>query len=247
MNEKIEDNTIVIFPYTSNNEFVSWEEIKQIVKKETKTRDWLPKEAYRCLPLTIGNKYGFTISLPYDIALEWNGGSNPEDVSIYYTEPKEIIETKKIKIVSHIGQGIVTIITPFLLKTPKNVNLMTINPPNYILPNLTVLTGVVETDNIKFSMPINIKIQMPNIRIHAPADSPLAGVLPIPRFYADQFELKWAKDLFDENVIQKENQANTDWINYNLATQKPDGANNNQQYLKGVDVYGNRFENHQIK
>ena len=241
----IPDKTIVIFPYFGDQEPLTKDELNTIIKREGKKRDWFSPDTYRCLPITIGNQYGFTISLNYDIAIEWNGGNNPDDVTIYYGETEEIIKKKVIRISNDIGAGILTITTPFILRTPPNVNIMTINPPNYILPNITVLTGVIETDNLRLGFPFNIKIQMPNIKTIIPAGSPLAAFIPIPRYYADNFELKYADELFDEFAIKEENQAYTDWINYNKKTNAKSGVVKEKQYLKGVDIYGNAFPDHQ--
>jgi hypothetical protein len=241
----VPNNTIAIFPYSGDQKPLSKNKINTIVKREGKKRDWFPPDAYRCLPITIGNQYGFTVALNYDIAVEWNGGNAPKDVIIYYAETKENIKNKVTTISSDIGAGILTITTPFMLRTPPNVNIMTINPPNYVLPNMTVLTGVIEADNLRIGFPFNIKLQMPNIKIVIPAGSPLAAFIPIPRYYADNFELKYADELFDKSVIEEENQAYSDWINYNKKTNAQSGVVKEKQYLRGVDIYGNPFLDHQ--
>jgi len=122
---------------------------------------------------------------------------------------------------------------------------MTINPPNYVIPNITVMTGVVETDNLRRNFTFNLKIQMPNIRIELPAGTPLAAFIPIPRFYADRFNLVLATDLFNENVIEEELKAANDAKEYrnNIEPTLPD--NLSKHYFKGTDVYGNQFLNHQ--
>lgn len=241
----VPDKTIAIFPYFGNQESLTKDEINSIIKREGKKRDWFPPDAYRCLPITIGNQYGFTISLNYDIAIEWNGGNNAGDVIIYYAETQEKINSKVITISNDIGAGILTITTPFMLRTPPNVNIMTINPPNYVLPNITVLTGVIETDNLRVGFPFNIKMQMPNIKTIILAGSPLAAFIPIPRYYADSFELRYADELFDEEIIKEENKAYKDWIDYNKETNAKSGVVKEKQYLRGVDIYGNTFPDHQ--
>ncbi len=80
---------------------------------------------------------------------------------------------------------------------------MTINPPNHIIPNITVLTGVVEADNLNNPFTFNLKIQMPNLKVFIPAGTPLAGFIPIPRYYADSFSLKLAEEVLDEETMQE--------------------------------------------
>ena len=112
-------------------------------------------------------------------------------VKIFFNETEKELNKKHPRIDSHFGEGIITIGTPFILRTPPGINIMTINPPNYIIPNITVMTGVIETDNLRRNFTFNLKIQMPNIRVTVPAGTPLAGFIPIPRYFADNFELKY--------------------------------------------------------
>jgi hypothetical protein len=122
---------------------------------------------------------------------------------------------------------------------------MTINPPNYIIPNVTVMTGVVETDNIRRNFTFNLKIQIPNIQVNIPAGTPIAGFIPIPRYYADSFKLDYAEDIFDDSIIDEETEALT---NENLQREYIDPAlpnGVNKFYFKGQDIYGNKFPDHQ--
>ena len=47
-------------------------------------RDWMEefagRHAYRCLPVSIGNTYGWQLLLPVDVTAEWNGGPAASDV-----------------------------------------------------------------------------------------------------------------------------------------------------------------------
>jgi hypothetical protein len=122
---------------------------------------------------------------------------------------------------------------------------MTINPPNFIIPNITVMTGVVETDNLRRNFTFNLKIQIPDIEVNIPAGIPLAAFIPIPRYYADSFELKMADELFSKEVVEEEVTAENDAIikreTVELLTKNQVG----KDYLKGNDVYGNPFPDHQ--
>jgi hypothetical protein len=78
----------------------------------------------------------------------WNGGQSPDDLSIYVyhtsSEYDKIKNKNYISVTSHFGHGILTINFPVQLKTPPGINLMTIAPPNFPLPGLSPMTGVVE-------------------------------------------------------------------------------------------------------
>ena len=77
----VSDKTIAIFTSPSvYDPTLTQERILDIVKKPDKKRDWFSSHFYRCLPLTIGNQYGFTVSSEFDITFEWNGGDSKESI-----------------------------------------------------------------------------------------------------------------------------------------------------------------------
>jgi len=239
----VPDNTIAIFYNALDTETdIS---AKQLIQRSTKKRDWFTPHFYRCLPLTIGNQYGFTISSQFDFAVEWDGNDSVDSVRVFTFLDES--ETDKLypRIETHFGHGIVTINPPFTLRTPPGVNLMTINPPNHILPNITVMTGVIETDNIRRNFTFNLKIQMPGIRTFFPAGTPLAGFIPIPRYYADSFEIKDAEEIFNEETFIEEIQAYLDTAMFRDEVEVDYKHEVGKLYFKGVDVYGNKFPDHQ--
>jgi hypothetical protein len=122
---------------------------------------------------------------------------------------------------------------------------MTINPPNHVLPNITVMTGVIETDNLRRNFTFNLKIQMPGIRTFFPAGTPLAGFIPIPRYYADSFEIKDAEEIFNEEIFIEEMQATLDIGTYRDQVEVDYKHKVGKLYFKGIDVYGNKFPDHQ--
>ena len=133
-------NTIVIFEDSYDSDLKSV--IKKILKRPDKTRDWFDPHFYKFLPLKIGNQYGFVLSAEFDFSFEWNG-ENGKDAVTFFVDDDSNNYGKFPAIESHFGHGIITINPPFTLRTPPGVNLMTINPPNYFIPNITAMTGVI--------------------------------------------------------------------------------------------------------
>jgi len=241
----VPDKTIAIFYDDIESNFEK-KYINQIIEKPLKTRDWFSSHFYKCLPLSIANQYGFIIKSQYDIDFLWNGGENLEDTSFYIEEGEQNKNYYKYpEIKSWFGHGIITITLPFTLRTPPSINLMTINPPNYILPNITVMSGVVESDNLRRDFTINLKIQIPNIRVRIPAGTPLAGIIPIPRYFADNFNLVDAENIFSENVFIEEYQARNDAYIKRTEIEYDSKTKVGRDYLIGQDVYGNKFSDHQ--
>lgn len=243
----VPDKTIAIFTSPKvPNEKLKQERILGMVKKPDKKRDWFSPHFYRCLPLTIGNKYGFIVSSEFDISFEWNGGDSHKDTTFYLDKKLyDSIDTQYPNISSHFGHGIVSINTPYFFRTPPGVNLMTINPPNYVIPNVTVMTGVVETDNLRRNFAFNLKIQIPNIRTFIPAGYPLAAFIPIPRYYCDEFNLDFAENLFNKEIIDEEIKADKDAGEYREEVEPTLKNGVGKHYMQGKDVYDNAFKDHQ--
>ena len=241
----VPDKTIAIF-LDDLDEASSFtvDRIPNIIKKPPKTRDWFDSHFYRCLPLAIGNTYGFMISSEWGFTAIWDGGDSPESIKIYYDDSLDNANLYP-RISSVFGHGILTIDTPFSLRTPPGVNIMTMNPPNYILPAITVMTGVVETDNLRRNFTFNLKMQMANVEVTVPPGFPLAAFIPLPRYYSDTFEIKEASELFSEEIVIEEIQARQDTVleRKTVDLKKPNKVN--KRYMRGVDVYDNKFLDHQ--
>ena len=209
-------------------------------------RDWFTSHFYKCLPLAIGNTQGFVFSLPYSIDVLWNGNNDPKDLSIQIHEDFE--PYKNINFIhpsSEFGHGIMTIHFPVILKTPPEINLITIAPPNFPLCGLSPMTGVIESDNLRFSFTLNIKIDLPNVKIQIPANYPLIGLLPIPRYFCDSFELKNAYDIFDKDIIEEERRIVKKHSEKRNLTNK-NNLKQDRLYYLGKDIDGNEFKNHQL-
>lgn len=236
----IPDNNIIIFRNDYN--WLPDERVDDFIKRPLKTRDWFTPHFYRCLPLTIGNLYGFTIHSPLDFNAVWDGSDSQDSISFTYFEPENEQRLNRGLVSSHFGFGILTISLPFHLKTPKGVNLITVNPTNHIIPNITVMTGVIEADNIQTEFTLNLKMQEPNRLVHINKGDPLTTIIPIPRYYQDNFVLKVAENALDESVITNETQTNIDHM---ILRESLDYKKTDRNYLTGQNVYGETFPDHQ--
>ena len=237
----VPDNKIAVFNVQDEKIKIS-----DIVSKPSKKRSWFDSNFYRCIPLTIGNQYGFVIKNTVPFEVVWNSGPAGNDVHIFYKKDED--RSAYPIMYGHFGSGILTLETPFVFRTPPGVNIMTINPPNFVVPNMTVMTGVVEADNLRYTFTFNLKIQVPHVRIAIPADTELAAFIPIPRYFADKFDLVKAENLFNDDICKEEILAYKDaeknrhelQSKYDNPTQRADSF-----YSRGIDVYGNKFKDHQ--
>lgn len=245
----VPDKTIAFFPIIPGDGIKPFDlkDIDLFLKplNTNHKRDWFTPHFYKCLPLAIGNMQGFVFSLPYTITVLWNGGNQIDDIQIEYHEDHIYSDVNFPYLSSEFGNGILTIHYPLSLKTPPGINLMTISPPNFPLPGLSPMTGVVESDNIRFTFTLNIKMDFPNLKIKILPNTPLIGLIPIPRYFCDSFELKNAYDIFDKDVVEEEiSVVNQQGVQRNVQNEKnrsPEGL-----YYSGKDIKGNKFKDHQL-
>ena len=240
----VPENTIACIPF-SRQFRDKIHDVFEPLQRRVK-RDWFIKHAYFCLPLTIGNQYGFVLKSLYDFYVVWNGKVEPNAVTIrirdeqYYGQHAALQSIK-----SHFGMGTITIQSGFALRTPPGINLMTGNPPNYFIDGLAHMTGVIETDNLRRDFTFNLKITRPHHKIYVKKGDWIGYFIPYPRHFIDEFECKDAYDLFTEEQIREEKQCMKDFGNERSTedVHKPNG--NGRRYWKGEDVYGNKFADHQ--
>ena len=228
-----------------NLEYVDLKCVKKIITPLSglKKRGWFSPHFYKCLPLAIGNAQGFVVSLPFEFDVMWNGGNDPKDVLLKF-EDSDKKEKSKIDVSSHFGNGVFTINLPFIIKTPQNVSIMTISPPNFPTPGLSPLSAVIETDNLKYTFGLSIKVDIANTWIKILPYAPLVGLLPIPRYFCDQFELIDGDLELHSSFTNNEKIIAKDHANVRAAlstTLDP----LDRTYFFGTDIRGNKFKNHQ--
>ena len=247
----VPEKTIACIPIIQDESILPFNmDISSFLKPLNKDhkRDWFTPHFYKCLPLSIANMQGLAFSSPFSFDVLWNGSDGTDAISINVYDDSQILnftKTNHVYISSHFGHGIFTMHFPLILKTPPNVNLMTIAPPNYPLPGISPMSGVVETDNLSFTFTLNFKIDLPNTLIKIGKNYPLMGIIPIPRYYCDSFELVNAYDILNKNDIEEQRQiAEEQGVSrqkQNKYKQKTDG-----KYYKGTDFRNNKFKNHQL-
>lgn len=196
---EVPENTFLIVPHALGLE-TKYEEILENLKGKVK-RDWFDPHAYYCLPLNIGNQYGYIVKSLHTFDMIWDGTTSSP--SIVFEDPKnENFEYQTIK--PHFGNGIVTIQNRFAIKTPPGINTMLIQPPNFFISGCTSLTAVIETDQIRRDFTFNFKVTVPDYRIHVQKGDPIGAFIPIPRYFVENFKLAHVEDYFPEFIHAKE-------------------------------------------
>jgi len=237
---EVPENTIVVVPDMLGTDGAYTEVLVPL--KGNPKRDWFTPHFYYCLPLTIGNQYGFVIKSLINFEAVWDGTEN-NPVLTFIDTP----DTSKQIIQTGFGSGIITIQNRFALKTPPGINLMTIQPPNMFIPGCVSMTGVIETDNIRRDFTFNLKITVPNLTISVKKGDALGAFIPIPRNFVENFEAKLAQDIFPKQLYEnevKESQS-LSFERNNKDKSKPHEAG--RRYFNGTHTSGEQYKNHQKK
>lgn len=236
---EVPDNTILVVPHRVDGLSYHEEIIESLIGKVD--RDWFDPHFYHCLPLTIGNQYGFVVKSTRSFTAVWCG--NEEGPVIEFSDGDD---TKQI-ISSHFNFGIITVQNRFALKTPPGINLMTIQPPNYYTAGLTAMTAVVETDNIRRDFTFNLRMTIPEMKVHVKAGDPIAAFIPIARNTVEKYEIKLITDVFstEQHLLEV---MESDTLGKERQTRDKDRKRGNgQRYFKGEHTNGQRYPNHQKK
>ena len=247
----VPEKNIAWIPVPTKEPFLPFDmDISSFLKPLNKDhkRDWFTPHFYKCLPLSIANMQGFAFSSPFSFEVFWNGGIQTDSISINVHDDSGIQNFEKtthVRVASEFGSGIFTMHFPLILKTPPNVNLMTIAPPNYPLPGISPMSGVVEADNLSFTFTLNFKIDLQNTVIKIEKNYPLMGIIPIPRYYCDSFQLVNAYDVLNKNDIEEEIKI---FEEQGLDREKQNkyNAKSKALYYKGKNIRNNKFKNHQL-
>lgn len=193
----VPQNQIVVIPFELGGNSYSDEILEPLAGKIK--RDWFTNHFYYCLPLNIGNQYGFLVKSAANFDAIWDGTESEANITFLDNS-----HFGKQNVDSHFGHGIITFQNLFSLKTPIGINLMTIQPPNMFIPGCSIMTGVVEADQIRKDFTFNLKITVPNYKISIRKGDPIGAFLPIPRYFADSFELVDIDQVFDKQSHEAE-------------------------------------------
>ena len=166
-------------------------------------RDWMDntndKYAYKCLPLTVANQYGWGVYGPTGFTAEWDGGEDLDSIKIEYDQEDNFVA-------SHFGHGILTISVDFLVTTNKSVSIFIQGPPNFFKDGISPLNGIVETDWLPFTFTFNYRFTRPG-KVRFEKEEPLFSFFPIQRGYVESFSTSYGS-------IEENNKLNKDYETY---------------------------------
>lgn len=159
--------------------------IDQLIKKSSEKRSWMDNHVFSIDSIKKANSIGFILYNNFDLAITWEGGKDQDSTIIMYDDEEGV----NPKIESKLGNGIITLTYPFSFDVPNDLDLIVINPPNYITPTITVLNEVLDIDKNKKTFSINLKMQIPDIKIEMAKGFPIAGLMLVKKDLYSEYEL----------------------------------------------------------
>jgi hypothetical protein len=155
-----------------------------------KDREWMKNTpnsfAFRCLPLTIANGFGWTMLNKDYTEIIWDGNPDIKSTVIKCFD-KNKKETAYPWASSHFGSGVVTFSFDFIFETELGHNLYVKGPANNPKRGITALEGIIETDWLPFTFTYNFKFIKPG-KIKFEKDQPLFSLFPVERGYVEGFD-----------------------------------------------------------
>lgn len=149
-------------------------------------RDWMHdtnhKFAYKCLPMTIANKYGWNAVIPCGLTAEWNGGETIKDMIVTVDDPE------KYFVRSMFGHGILTFMPDFIIKTNQAISMMITGVPNYFKDGIAPMSGIVETDWLPYPFTMSYKFTKPG-KVRFEKGEPIFSMFPISRGFIESFDI----------------------------------------------------------
>lgn len=235
---EVPENKILVVPFSQDNDGY-YKEIIEPLKGNPK-RHWFDSHFYYCLPLTIGNQYGFIVKSMLDYNLWWDGTENDAEIEFLNSDNlhKQNVETK-------FRHGIVTIQNHFSLKTPPGINLMTIQPPNMFIPGTFAMTGVIETDQIRRDFTFNFKITVPKTLIGVRKGDAVGAFIPIQRYFVEKFDVELLTDHMGDVVHLNEIQDQATLANERAYVDVDKPHSSGRRYFNGLHADGEKYADHQ--
>jgi hypothetical protein len=146
------------------------------------------RHAYRCLPLSIANAYGWEVLCPIPLEIRWNGGMTVDDIEVI-----GLIELPDGAPIDHFcrsnfSRGIVTFHLDYVIETDPDWEILATGPFNDPKPTASPLTGVIESDWLPYPFTMNWQLTHPGITRFEEGE-PFCFFFPVPKRVLPDTEL----------------------------------------------------------
>jgi hypothetical protein len=218
----------------------------------SRRRDWLDSGARhgrRCLPLTIANEAGWFVLNNRPFTAVWGGDPGPDSLTVEYDDDPP----PRFRAHTQFGFGVLSIMIPYLFRTPKGYNLLVRGPANWPRDGIWPLEGLVETDWAVQTFTMNWKLTRPDCPVRFEAGEPVCMLVPQRRGELEQFTPE-LRDFDSEPEIRAANKRFNDGrhealVRSFLSEHVPEIGQRGyeKQYLQGRSPDGEAAPEHQKK
>ena len=196
-------------------------------------RAWMKsnKASYNCFPLTLSNKLGYAISFDQDITFVWDG-SEGDDSGIQVLNGNDYCYLGR-------GGGVISFPTNLIFKTSEDISLLIMPVPNQFIDGVQSFTSILSSSFYTGVLHVVWKITSPGKKIHIPAGTPLASIIPISTLAIQDTKLTMMQSDIDivhnqeyiDSMLEygKINHRHTDW------------------YRNAIDHLGKKIGKHEVQ
>jgi hypothetical protein len=133
------------------------------------------RHAYRCLPLSIANTYGWEVLSPAAFTILWSGGPDAKD--LIFTADESFPGLNQF-VKSNFNCGIVTFHPGYLFRTEPGWNLLATGPLNEPKDGIAPLTGIIETSWLPDPFTMNWQMTRAGV-VSWRKDEPFCTIFPV--------------------------------------------------------------------
>jgi hypothetical protein len=141
--------------------------------------DFQDRHAYRCLPLSIANAFGWEVLCPIPLEIRWNGGMAVEDIQVIGLETLTGGVAVDHFCRSNFSRGIITFHLDYVIETEPGWGILATGPFNDPKPGASPLAGVVESDWLPYPFTMNWQLTRPGITRFEEGE-PFCFFFPVP-------------------------------------------------------------------
>lgn len=203
--------------------------------------DFPDRHAYRCLPLSIANAYGWEVLCPIPLEIRWNGGMTVEDIEVVGL--KELPGGAPVEHFcrSNFSRGIITFHLDYLIETEPDWWLLATGPFNDPKKGASPLAGIIESNWLPYPFTMNWQLTEPGT-VRFEEGEPFCFFVPVtkrvpeaaleihrladdPELEARQNQFKEAREGFMERIRAGDQDAIKEaWQRHYFVGRHPDGV-----------------------
>lgn len=180
-----------------------------VVRPARAKRQWMDdfpdRHAYRCLPLSIANAFGWEVLCPAPIEISWNGGMTVDDIEVKALKPLAAGAPVEHFCRSNFSRGIITFHLDYVIETQPGWGTLATGPFNDPKPTAAPLTGVIETDWLRYPFTMNWQLLQTGVTRFEEGE-PFCFFLPVAKNVLPETELHIHRLADDADLESRHNQ-----------------------------------------